>query len=218
MADEQTNLDWQIQRTTYLGLYGQEIQTVRGGAISITSNSLQEISLDFLWGRRSRFSSGMKPIDPPDIDIPAGLFQQPPSQLNWWQVRSQSGPGSPPSDGGIGLIPTDGNTVSSSDVFYLALGGNVEPNVVFLDRITRRFTSSNPSLDDAVFDVIVKQPYTVSQVKTVPGIGVPPGDGPGFPNPPEPVPEPSLVFSSLAFGAVSIWMRKQRGKLKAGRK
>ncbi|MCC3531598.1 MAG: hypothetical protein JGK21_31885 [Microcoleus sp. PH2017_22_RUC_O_B] len=185
------------------------------GSISITSDSLQEISLDFLWGRRIRRGSGFNPIDPPDIDIPAGLFQQPPSQLNWWQVRSQSGGSNPPE---FGLIPTDGNTVSSSDVFYLALGGDVDPNVVFLDRITRRFTSSNPSLDDAVFDVIVKQPYTVSQVETKPGIGVPPVDGPGFPNPPEAVPEPSLVFSSLVFGAVSMWMRKQRGKLKAGRK
>ncbi|MCC3532316.1 MAG: hypothetical protein JGK21_30700, partial [Microcoleus sp. PH2017_22_RUC_O_B] len=33
MPDEQTNYDWQIQRTTYLGLSGQEIQTVRGGSI-----------------------------------------------------------------------------------------------------------------------------------------------------------------------------------------
>jgi hypothetical protein len=215
MPDEQTTFNWQIQRTTYLDLYGQEIQTVRGGSISITSDSLQEISLDFLWGIRGRISWGFNPIDPPDIDIPAGLFQQPPSQLNWWQVRSQSGGSNPPP---LELIPTDGNTVSSSDVFYLALGGNVDPNVVFLDKITRRFTSSNPSLDDAVFDVIVKQPYTVSQVETKPGIGVPPGNDPGFPNPPEPVPEPSLVFSSLVFGTVSIWMRKQRGKLKAGRK
>ena len=214
MADEQTIFNWQIQRTTYLGLSGQEIQTVRGGSISITSNSLQEISLDFLWGRRP---SGYSPIDPPDIDIPAGLFQQPPSQLNWWQVRSQSGSGNPPSDGGIGLIPTDGNTVSSSDVFYLALGGDVDPNVVFLDRIARRFTSSNPSLDDAVFDVIVKQPYTVSQVETKTEIPFPPNSGGGG-DLPQPVPEPSLLFSSLAFGAVSIWMRKQRGKLKAGRK
>lgn len=214
MADEQTIFNWQIQRTTYQGLYGQEIQTVRGGSISVTSDSLQEISLDFLWGRRPRWAS---PIDPLDIDIPAGLFQQPPSQLNWWQVRSQ-GSVNPPPGGGFDLIPTEGNTVSNSDVFYLALGGNVDPNVVFLDRITRRFTSSNPSLDDAVFDVIVKQPYTVSQVEAKPGIGVPPVDGPGLPNPPEPVPEPSLVFSSLVFGAVSLWMRKQRGKLKAGRK
>jgi hypothetical protein len=215
MADEQTIFNWQIQRTTYLGLSGQQIQTVRGGSISITSDSLQEISLDFLWGVRIRFSSGFNPIDPPDIDIPAGLFQQPPSQLNWWQVRSQSGGSNPPP---LELLPTDGNTVSSSDVFYLALGGNVAPNVVFLDGITRRFTSSNPSLDDALFDVIVKQPYTVSQVETKPAIVVPPGDGPGGPDLPQPVPEPSLVFSSLVFGTVSIWMRKQRGKLKAGRK
>ncbi|MGL5058716.1 MAG: hypothetical protein ACRC62_01945 [Microcoleus sp.] len=215
MADEQTIFNWQIQRTTYLSLSGQEIQTVRGGSISITSDSLQEISLDFLWGIRG---TRIRPIDPPDIDIPAGLFQQPPSQLNWWQVRSQSGSVNPPPGGGFDLIPTDGNAVYSSDIFYLALGGNVDPNVVFLDRITRRFTSSNPSLDDAVFDVIVKQPYTVSQVEAKPGIGVPPGDGPGLPNSPEPVPEPSLVFSSLVFGAVSLWMRKQRGKLKAGRK
>jgi hypothetical protein len=217
MADEQTIFNWQIQRTTYQGLYGQEIQTVRGGSISITSDSLQEISLDFLWGRRGIRDPGFRSIDPPDIDIPAGLFQQPPSQLNWWQVRSQSAEPNPPDDGFV-LLPTDGNTVSSSDVFYLALGGNVDPNVVFLDRIARRFTSSNPSLDDAVFDVVVRQPYTVSQVETKPGIGVPPGDVPGFLNPPEPVPEPSLVFSSLVFGAVSLWMRKQRGKLKAGRK
>ncbi|NJK75943.1 MAG: hypothetical protein HC942_20500 [Microcoleus sp. SU_5_6] len=216
MADEQTSFNWQIQRTTYLGLYGQEIQTVRGGSISITSDSLQEISLDFLWGRRIKSSWGNSPIDPPDIDIPAGLFQQPPSQLNWWQVRSQSGGQNPPGDG-IVLTPTDGNTVSSSDVFYLALGGNVEPNVVFLDRITRRFTSSNPSLDDAVFDVIVKRPYTVSQVETKTEIPFPPNSGGGG-DLPQPVPEPSLLFSSLAFGAVSIWMRKQRGKLKAARK
>ena len=215
MADEQTNYDWQIQRTTYLGLSGQQIQTVRGGSISVTSNSLQEISLDFLWGRRTRPFSPMRPIDPPDIDIPAGLFQQPPSQLNWWQVRSQSGGSNPPD---FGLIPTDGNTVSINDVFYLALGGNVEPNVFFLDRISRRFTSSNPSLDDAVFDMIVKEPYTVSKVETKPGIGVPPGNDPGGPYLPEPVPEPSLLFSSLAFGVVSVWMRKQRGKLKAARK
>lgn len=212
MADEQTTFNWQIQRTSYLGLYGQEIQTVRGGSISITSDSLQEISLDFLWGSRIQW---VRSIDPPDIDIPAGLFQQPPSQLNWWQVRSQSGGSNPPP---LELIPIDGNTVSSSDVFYLALGGNVDPNVVFLDGITRRFTSSNPSLDDAVFDVVVRQPYTVFQVETKPGIGVPPGNDPGFPNPPEAVPEPSLVFSSLVFGAVSMWVRKQRGKLKAGRK
>ncbi|NJM62286.1 MAG: hypothetical protein HC849_22120 [Oscillatoriales cyanobacterium RU_3_3] len=215
MADEQTSFNWQIQRTTYLGLYGQEIQTVRGGSISITSDSLQEISLDFLWGVRTKRGSGMRPIDPPDIDIPAGLFQQPPSQLNWWQVRSQSGGSNPPP---LELIPTDGNTVSSSDVFYLALGGNVDPNVVFLDNIGRRFTSSNPSLDDAVFNAIVKKPYTVSQVETKPAIGVPPNFGPGDGDLPQPVPEPSLLFSSLVFGAVSIWMRKQRGKLKAVRK
>jgi hypothetical protein len=209
MADEQTTFNWQIQRTTYLDLYGQEIQTVRGGSISITSNSTPEISLDFLWGRRP---GSVRAIDPPDIDIPAGLFQQPPSQLNWWQVRSQSGTSNPPE---LVLVPTDGNTVSINDVFYLALGGNVEPNVFFLDRISRRFTSSNPALDDAVFDVIVKKPYTVSKVETKPGIGVPPGDGPGVPDLPQPVPEPSLLFSSLAFGAISVWMRKQRGKLKS---
>jgi len=214
MPDEQTNYDWQIQRTTYLGLSGQQIQTVRGGSISVTSNSLQEISLDFLWGRRS---TGIRPIDPPDIDIPAGLFQQPPSQLNWWQVRSQSAGQNPPDDGFV-LLPTDGNSVSSSDIFYLALGGNVDPNIFFLDRISRRFTSSNPSLDDAVFDVIVKRPYTVSKVETKPGIGVPPGNDPVGPDLPQPVPEPSLLFSSLAFGVVSVWMRKQRGKLKAARK
>ena len=215
MADEQTIFNWQIQRTTYLGLYGQEIQTVRGGSISITSDSLQEISLDFLWGIRGRGGSGFRPIDPPDIDIPAGLFQQPPSQLNWWQVRSQSGPGNQPPGGGFDLIPTDGNTVSSSDVFYLALGGNVDPNVVFLDRITRRFTSSNPSLDDAVLDVVVRQPYTVSQVETKTEIPFPPNPDRGGGDLPQPVPEPSLLFSSLAFGVVSIWMRKQRGKLKS---
>jgi hypothetical protein len=215
MADEQTTFNWQIQRTSYLGLSGQEIQTVRGGSIAITSDSTPEISLDFLWGSRTRRSSGFNPIDPPDIDIPAGLFQQPPSQLNWWQVRSQSGGQNPPE---FGLIPTDGNTVSINDVFYLALGGNVDPNVVFLDKIGRRFTSSNPSLDDAVFDVIVKQPYTVSQVETKTEIPVPPGNDLGGPDLPQPVPEPSLLFSSLAFGAVSIWVRKQRGKLKAARK
>ena len=212
MPDEQTNYDWQIQRTTYLGLSGQEIQTVRGGSISVTSDTLQEISLDFLWGRRTRW---VRAIDPPDIDIPAGLFQQPPSQLNWWQVRSQSSGSNPPE---FGLIPTDGNTVSNNDVFYLALGGNVDPNVFFLDRISRRFTSSNPSLDDAVFDLIVKKPYTVSKVETKAGISVPPGNDPGGSDLPQPVPEPSLLFSSLAFGVVSVWMPKQRGKLKAARK
>jgi hypothetical protein len=106
-------------------------------------------------------------------------------------------------------------------IYYFALGDNINPDSLLLEPSVRQLDSSNPSPDNEVFSLLIQQPYKVSGVRDLfvkKDIGVvPPGD-PKVPNPSEPVPEPSLLFSSLAFGAVSIWMRKQRGKLKAGRK
>jgi hypothetical protein len=222
---EPTNITsyWSFDPIVYDDLYGQQIQSVRGGTLSLQSDGGESISIDYLWGRRIRFNPRFRPIDPPEIEDYSQVFAQDPNDLYWWEIKESSPATSPPCPPGqICLKPADtGVTNVDEIIYYLALGNNINPERLLLEKSVRQINNSNPSLDDAVFSLLIQQPYKVSGVRELFRKEeikvVPPGD-PRVPNPSEPVPEPSLLFSSLAFGVVSVWMRKQRGKLKAARK
>ncbi|MEG4321910.1 MULTISPECIES: hypothetical protein [unclassified Microcoleus] len=222
---ETTNITsyWSFDPIVYDSLYGQKIQSVRGGTLSLQSDGGESISIDYLWGRRSYYNSPTRPMDSPEIEDYTQVFAQDPNDLYWWEITASS-PATPPPcpPGQICLKPADtGVTNVDEIIYYLALGNNINPDRLLLEKSVRQIDNSNPSLDDAVFSLLIQQPYKVSGVREIfrkEEIKVDLPGNPRVPNPSEPVPEPSLLFSSLAFGAVSIWMRKQRGKLKAARK
>lgn len=210
---EQTNLTayWSFDPIVYDDLYGLQIQSVRGGSLSLQSDSGDSISVDYLWGRRIRFNQYTQPIDPPEIEDYSQIFAQDPNDLYWWEVKAQSPSAPPPCPPGqICVKPADfGGTNVDEIIYYLALGNNINPDRLLLEPSVRQLNTSNPGLDNEVFSLLIQEPYKVSGIREV---------FTNVPNPPEAVPEPSLVFSSLVFGAVSIWVRKQRGKLQSGRK
>ncbi len=184
---------WLIQKSEYDDLFGQEFDFIRGGSLTIQDNS-NAVNLDYIWvSRRTRASGNLPGVDdPPELEHYEDIFTQSPSTISWWQIRSQSSGNSGRDD----LLPADGLPLAEGELYYLGIDGNVAINP-FIRASSLRLNSDNPSFDDRVFDLLIRDNYQVSQV-IVEHVRTP--DNPAQVS----VPEASPVLGLLLFGVVGI--------------
>jgi len=151
---------WLLEQSEYGDLFNQEFDFIRGGSLSVQNNS-DSASLDYIWvRRRSRANYDLPGVDdPPELNYYENIFTQEPTALSWWEVNSQSSGNS----GGSILVPADGNPLAEEELYYLGIDGTAAANP-FIGASSIRFQSSDPSLDNRVFDILIADTYEVTEV------------------------------------------------------